>query len=241
MGLDFDYVVPKTHSPSPRIPGGVVAKESKGKKGPDARNPEAPGPGQYLKHISWAEPAKKSLGGTKPSVPVFTIPATSRDKGLKANKVPGVGTYDKKTNLTQPRVIGGVVVKGPKRSMIDRVKDIAAKTPGPGEYKIKYTEDHIGSIPFNPPKTVLRNEDHKKRITPGPGEYKINYAPTEKRTPRMTWTKQVEKNFVDKVTSQGKDYPSVGTYEVPKLEKIARGTKLRQLRPDLSPKLTSLY
>ena len=46
---------------------------------------------RYLKHISWAEPAKKSLGGTKPSVPVFTIPATSRDKGLKANKVRTAG------------------------------------------------------------------------------------------------------------------------------------------------------
>jgi len=136
---------------------------------------------------------------------------------------------------------GGVVVKGPKRSFVDRVQRIATLTPGPGEYKIKYTEDHIASMPFNPPRTVLKDPDFKKRITPGPGEYKINYNLTEKRTPRMPWTKKVEQNFVDKMTQGTKNYPAVGTYEQPKLEKISRGTKLRQLRPDLSPKLTSLY
>lgn len=239
MVLDFDYIVPKTHPPNVRIPGGVVAKEAKKKDKPLDKT--APGPGEYMKPIAWNDPKLKTIGGTKPAAPVFSIPSTPRDKGLKLNKVPGVGSYEtQKRTLDQKRVLGGNITKGPKRSFIDAALQRGPLTPGPCEYKIKHAEDHVPALPFSPPKSESRKEG-KSGPSPGPGHFKISYELVEKRSPRIPWNHKVEKNFVDKLVLLNKSTPAVGQYEQVKLDKIGRGCRVLQLNPTLSPKMKGAY
>jgi hypothetical protein len=242
MGLgtkDFDYIVPTTQQPNQKVPGGVLPKEEKKAKVAST----APGPGQYSQHVNWKEPRTKTLGGTKPSNPQYTIPETPRDKGLKMNKVPGVGTYDKKLGVTHPRVVGGIASRSVKHSFLDGAVYQSHQTPGPGLYKLEkvhqYTDKHVQGISFNPPKTESRRE--KPKPVPGPGNYKVNYDLTEKRMPQMIWEKKVQKTFTEEIALAKKNIPGVGHYEPANLKKISRGAKILQMNPTESPRLAGKY
>jgi len=250
MGLgtkDFDYIVPKTHQPNQKVVGGVLPKEEKKGEADKAKKSQNPAPGQYSTAINWKEPKTKTVGGTKPRQPEYTIPATPRDKGLKLNKVPGVGTYEKKMGLTHPRVVGGIASRSVKHSFLDGAVYQSHQTPGPGLYKLEkvhqYTDPHIQGIAFNPPKTERRSGVDKPKPIPGPGNYKVNYELTEKHMPRMVWQKTVQKTFTEEIAQAKKNIPGVGQYEqnVQQLKKISRGARLLQMNPTMSPRLAGAY
>lgn len=218
-----EYMVPK-FGLKERVPGGGLPKDPGTFSSRLAQVVRAatkvPGPGKYE--------FKDTLG----SATKFSVPKAPRDKYNvpDGSKGPAPGKYEAiPLDRTKARVIGGLCSKGKGHRPIFNVSE----GPAPGKYDVKMQPRHVMAPSMTIRKTESRKDPalSKSASAPGPGKYNPNFSSQETQEAIFSVPKAPhdKTRYVDSVVISKKFVPAPGKYDLPKLDKVSRGTKWCQL------------
>lgn len=206
---------------------------------------KVPGPGKYVAHEDWTFKTKSDMAKS--------------ERGYKPmNKYPAPCDYERKDIFTEvsnrgkdnlssnPRLLGGKISKGKKRSFTDQAIAHGAQVPGPTQYTLKTKcSDRIDCSPayvtnWSKEISVTAGKGTQEMPSLAPTHYNVQYSQKDERAASYSVPKEKGANFLDKavkermITIKGKKEPTPGPGAYFKdpfdIGKITRGTTQLQLR-----------
>mmetsp|Transcript_22953 Transcript_22953/g.42184 ORF Transcript_22953/g.42184 Transcript_22953/m.42184 type:complete len:248 (-) Transcript_22953:101-844(-) len=194
---------------------------------------EAPGPGKYLSELEKYEERQRLakghlfLKGPRGGYKVMNkVPAPHHYEDK--NFFMGASITGKETLSNIPRVLGGKISKGPRRSFLESAQRHGSSIPSPGQYTWKDPGPKILS-----PNLKLFKSNKKKPPEKeiGPAEYQINYSSQEETPPAYSIPRSSGHNLLAKA-GKNQPAPGPGFYPIDSVpsHKISRGTRYCQTR-----------
>lgn len=244
-----DYAVPDCKHPLRQLHGPFSKDDGKNSSRINMIIRQAgkyPGPGKYVAHTDWANRGgNKFATGGRGYKSFNNSPDPTHYENKDINLWPS--NFSKEVLSHNPRVIGGRIPKGKRRSFLDGAIKHGNEVPDAGQYEKK--SQRCDRLEMSNAKKVLPwDKEEKKTVgrvclhTKVPeiacNHYHPSHVQQEARLPVYTIPKEVGKNFIDKsvkdslVDHFNKIYTPGAKYEIQNFDlgKISRATKLVQLR-----------
>mmetsp|Transcript_30766 Transcript_30766/g.70551 ORF Transcript_30766/g.70551 Transcript_30766/m.70551 type:complete len:248 (-) Transcript_30766:78-821(-) len=194
---------------------------------------EAPGPGKYLSELEKYEERQRLarghlfLKGGRGYKYLNKVPAPHHYEDKNIFMGPSIAGKEILSNI--PRVLGGKISKGPRRSFLESAQRHGAGTPSPGQYTWKDPGPKI----LSPNLKEFKSHKTKTQVKEiGPAEYQINYSSQEETPAAYSIPKSAGHNLLDKAKNSQKEGPGPGYYPIDSVpsHKISRGTRYCQTR-----------
>lgn len=207
---------------------------------------KVPGPGKYVAHEDWTINKKPNwTKGERTYKPMNKVPDPTHYERKDFFEQVGNGGKDCLSHI--PRVLGGKIPKGKRRSMTDMAVRAHAHVPPPGCYNVasgmfsdRLAPHVTGTTSWQREMAVHVGRGQPEPYSLAPSHYTINDTPTYERHAVYSVPKEKAANFLDKAVKEKlvdiknkKEMPGPGTYwQKTDFDdrKLTRGTKMLQLR-----------